>query len=99
MDLYAYGLNNPVMYVDPTGHAVIVNSFENNFSLGNILLLGLEAFGKLIEQAKPFVDSAVESFYCTAGVGGGIGIEFELSSLSISLLARQGLELKYQLMS
>ena len=20
MDLYAYGLNNPVMYVDPTGH-------------------------------------------------------------------------------
>lgn len=46
VDLYAYGLNNPVMYVDPTGHFVL-----STWMVGALVGFGVSFVSSLVSQA------------------------------------------------
>ena len=73
VDLYAYGLNNPVMYVDPTGHlaisAIIIGAL-----IGLAIGFGATVFADYIDDGEVFNNSiSAESYFTNTLVGGVIG--------------------------
>ncbi len=70
VDLYAYGLNNPVMYVDPTGHFVL-----SAWMVGALVGFGVSFVSSLVSQAltgESLADGKVWAIATIDGVFGGI---------------------------
>ena len=69
VDLYAYGLNNPVMYVDPTGHFVL-----SAWMVGALVGFGVSFVSSLVSQAlvEQKLDLEMVGIAAIDGVFGGI---------------------------
>ena len=69
LNLYAYGLNNPVMYVDPTGHFVF-----STMLVGALVGFGVSFVSSLVSQAlvEQKLDWEMVGIAAIDGVFGGI---------------------------
>ena len=68
VDLYAYGLNNPVMFVDPTGHFVL-----SAWMVGALVGFGVSFVSSLVSQALAGESLADGQVWAIAAIDGAFG--------------------------
>ena len=72
VNLYAYCLNNPVMYVDPTGHSAIVTALIIGAIVGACIGFGAATYVDYSDDGQVFNGSVAWYNYLGATVTGGI---------------------------
>ncbi len=73
MNLFAYCNNNPVMWIDPTGHFIISTLFWIIAGAAVLTTAGVITYGAVNEQP------VVLDFSLSAGMGAGMGIKIGIS--------------------
>ena len=90
VDLYAYGLNNPVMYVDPTGHSAIITvmvAILVGFTILGGVLGGVAAANNTEDEASAgdialgVIKGAALGFSAGSIVATTVGVIWALSAL------------------